>query len=78
MNSKEQERIDIQGGIMMSDRITLSAAEAAETLGISKTKMYELINREDCDFAFMLGGRRLISRSKLEAWVERQTEAKAG
>ena len=58
----------------MPDRITLSAAEAAETLGISKTKMYEIMKQEDCDFAFMLGGRRLISRAKLEAWIDRQTE----
>lgn len=61
----------------MGDRITLSAAEAATLLGISKTKLYEIMRREDCDFAFMLGGRRLISRTKLEAWVERQTEARA-
>jgi len=60
----------------MGDRITLSAAEAATLLGISKTKLYEIMRREDCDFAFMLGGRRLISRTKLEAWVERQTEAR--
>ena len=62
----------------MTDRITLSAAEAAETLGISKTKMYELMKRSDADFAFMLGGRRLINRSKLEAWIDRQTETNAG
>lgn len=61
----------------MGDRITLSAAEAATLLGISKTKLYEIMRRDDCDFAFMLGGRRLISRTKLEAWVERQTEARA-
>ena len=58
----------------MTERITLSAAEAAAILGISKTKMYELMKREDCDFAFMLGGRRLISRSRLEAWIEKQAE----
>ena len=63
---------------MNSERIALSASEAADMIGISKSKMYELIKSEDCDFAFMLGGRRLISRSKLEAWVERQTEARAG
>ncbi len=61
----------------MTDRITLSAAEAAATLGISKTKMYEIMRRDDADFAFMLGGRRLVNRAKLEAWVDRQTE-KAG
>ncbi len=61
----------------MNEKIALRVTEAAELIGISKSKMYEIINREDCDFAFMLGGRRLISRSKLEAWIERQTE-KAG
>lgn len=63
---------------MNSEKIALSATEAANLIGISKSKMYELIKSEDCDFAFMLGGRRLISRSKLEAWVERQTEVRAG
>lgn len=58
----------------MDGKITLSAAEAAMLLGISKTMLYEIMRREDCDFSFMLGGRRLISRSKLEAWVARQTE----
>ena len=61
----------------MTDRIALSVSEAAALIGISKSKMYELINCKDCDFAFMLGGRRLISRAKLEAWVERQTERAA-
>ena len=61
----------------MIDRIALSVAEAATLIGISKTKMYEIINREDCDFSFLLGGRRLVSKSKLEAWIDRQTE-KAG
>ena len=56
----------------MDNRITLSAAEAADALGISKTKMYEIMRRDDADFAFMLGGRRLISRTKLEAWIEKQ------
>ena len=58
----------------MNDRIALSVTEAASLIGLSKSKMYEVIRSEDCDFCFTVGGRRLISRSKLEAWVERQTE----
>ena len=58
----------------MENRITLSATEAANALGISRSKLYEVLRREDADFSFMLGGRRLISRAKLEAWVEKQTE----
>ena len=61
-----------------NERIALSVQEAAAMLGVSKTKMYELIKRQDCDFAVMLGGRRLISRAKLEAWIDRQTERAAG
>ena len=57
----------------MNERIALSVSEAAQLIGVSKTKMYEIIRQDDSDFAFMLGGRRLVSRSKLEAWVERQT-----
>ncbi len=59
----------------MNERIALSVPEAAALINVSKTKMYEIIKRSDCDFAFMLGGRRLINRSKLEAWIDRQTEA---
>ena len=62
----------------MNERIALSVREAATMIGVSKTKMYQLINRNDCDFAFMLGGRRLVNRSKLEAWIDRQTEVNAG
>ena len=60
---------------MKIDCIALSVPEAAELIDVSKTTMYQLIKRDDCDFAFMLGGRRLINRSKLEAWIDRQTEA---
>lgn len=54
-------------------KIALSASEAAELISVSKSKMYEILRQDDCDFSFMIGGRRLISRSKLEAWIERQT-----
>ncbi len=58
----------------MNERIALSVQEAADMLGISKAKMYGVLKSDDCDFAFRLGGRRLISRSKLEAWIDRQTK----
>ena len=60
----------------MNDRIALSVPEAAALIGVSKSKMYELIRREDADFVLVLGGRRLVSRTKLEAWIERQTESR--
>ena len=58
----------------MNDRIALSVPDAAALIGVSKSKMYEIINRDDCDFAFMLGGRRLVSRARLEAWIDRQSD----
>lgn len=57
----------------MDERIALSVSEAAALIGISKSKMYELIKRSDCDFSVMLGGRRLISRAKLQEWFDNQT-----
>ena len=56
----------------MTDKIAISVSEAAELLGISKPKMYEIIRREDFKAAFQVGTRTLISRSKLESWVEMQ------
>lgn len=58
----------------MIERITLSPAEAAEAIGVSRSTLYAIMKRSDCDFAFTVGRRRLVSRDKLEAWVERQTE----
>ena len=61
-----------------ADKIALSAAEAAQLVGVSRSLMYEWMKRDDCDFAFMIGGRRLVSRSRLEAWIERKaTEGQA-
>lgn len=58
----------------MEGKIALSVPDAAALIGVSKSKMYEIINRDDCDFAFMLGGRRLVSRARLEAWIDRQSD----
>ena len=64
--------------MLTSEKIGLSVTEAAAMIGISKSKMYELIKRSDCDFAVMLGGRRLISRAKLQEWFDAQTGRAAG
>ena len=61
-----------------AEKIALSVTEAAALIGIGKSTMYELVKRGDCEFAFTIGNRRLISRTKLEEWVERQTERAAG
>lgn len=62
----------------MNERIAISVPEAAALIGISKSKMYELMKREDADFSLQLGGRRLVSRERLEAWIERQAASQRG
>lgn len=57
-----------------SNKIALNATEAADMVSISKSLMYQWMKREDCDFAVMIGGRRLIIKEKLEKWLERQVE----
>ena len=56
----------------INEKIGLSVSEAAALIGVSKSKMYEIIKRSDCNFAVMLGGRRLISRAKLQEWFDAQ------
>ena len=54
------------------DKLTLSATEAAQVLGVSRTKVYELLRREDFP-TIMLGGRRLINAARLQEWLDKQT-----
>ena len=54
------------------DPLAVSAPEAARLLGISKPKVYELMNRDDFP-AFRIGGRTLISVEGLREWVRAQS-----
>lgn len=51
--------------------MAVSAPEAARLLGVSKPKVYELMNRADFP-AFKLGGRTLVSVDGLRKWVQEQ------
>lgn len=51
--------------------LAVSAAKAAELLGVSRPKVYELIKRDDFP-SFSLGGRTLISVAGLREWVDQQ------
>ena len=51
--------------------LTLSIAEAARALGVSRPTMYQIINRADFP-AFRMGSRVLISRELLAEWVKEQ------
>ena len=51
--------------------LTYNVTEAAQALGISRRSMYDLMHREDFP-TLKVGGRRLISRELLAAWVREQ------
>lgn len=51
--------------------IAVSMAEAARLLGVSRPKLYEMARQPGFP-CFRAGGRVLVSRAGLEAWVRRQ------
>lgn len=53
------------------EKLTLSVAEAAQLLGLSLPKVYELTHRAGFP-AFRIGNRTLVSRRLLEKWVDRE------
>ena len=59
--------------IIQSEPIGISAEEAAALLGVSKPKIYELMNRDDFP-ACKLGGRTVISYDGLREWMRKETE----
>ena len=56
-----------------TEKLALSAAEAAQLIGVSKPTIYCLCKRDDFP-SFYVGGRLLISRRGLEVWVEQQAK----
>lgn len=59
------------GRVEHIEPIAVSASDAARLLGVSKPKVYELINQEGFP-AFKLGGRTLVSLDGLREWVRKQ------
>ncbi|MCD8087105.1 MAG: helix-turn-helix domain-containing protein [Oscillospiraceae bacterium] len=58
-------------------KLLLGVNEAAEALGISRSKLYELIHAEAFP-TMSIGGRRLIPVSGLERWIEDQMDIQSG
>jgi len=56
----------------MSDALLLRPSEAAELLGVSRSKVYELAQAGDLAGALRLGGSVRIHRPTLEAWLAEQ------
>lgn len=61
----------------MLDKLTYSVAEAAEVLGISRPKVYDLLHRDDFP-SFKIGGRVLVSVEGLRHWVAAQVGGTEG
>lgn len=54
-------------------KVTLSVAETAAALGVSRPTVYQLLKRADFP-VLRVGGRTLVSADGLRAWVEAQAE----
>lgn len=59
---------------VLIEPITVRSNTAAQMLGVSRPKVYELAAREDFHGAFKLGGCTLFSVEALREWVRRQCE----
>ena len=53
------------------EKLTYSVEEAAEVLGVSRSKMYQIVKMQGFP-VLVLGGRRLVSVKGLARWVEEQ------
>ena len=61
------------GEIVPRPKLTYSVPEAARVLGISETKMYQLVKTRGFP-TIRIGRRSLVSVKGLERWVEEQAE----
>lgn len=59
--------------VIKREKLTLSIAEAAELVGVSTSKMYQLARIKGFP-AIRVGKRVLVSAKKLPIWVEEQAE----
>lgn len=55
------------------ERLTLSVPEAAALIGVSPSKMYEIVRSEGFP-AIRVGKRVLVNAKRLEAWLDEMTE----
>ena len=53
------------------ERVTITVQEAVNYTGIGRDKLYELTDRDDCEFVLWVGSRRLLKRKKLEEYIEK-------
>lgn len=56
-----------------SESLTYSVEQTANILGISRSKLYDLLRRPDFP-VIDIGHRKLIPRRQLEQWLDRQVQ----
>lgn len=60
-------------GIANREKLTLSVPEAAQIVGVSQSKMYEIVKIKGFP-TIQIGRRLLVSAKGLERWIEEQAE----
>lgn len=60
-------------GIVKREKLTLSVPEAAQIVGVSQSKMYEIVKIKGFP-TIQIGRRLLVSANGLERWIEEQAE----
>lgn len=53
------------------ERVTLTVQEAVDYTGIGRDKLYELTDRDDCEFVLWVGSRRLLKRKSSKSISKR-------
>lgn len=59
--------------VIKQEKLTLSVPEAAALIGVSSSKMYEIVRIHGFP-AIRVGKRVLVNAKKLEAWLDETTE----
>lgn len=60
-------------GVIKREKLTLSVPEAAQIVGVSQSKMYEIVKIKGFP-TIQIGRRLLVSAKGLERWIEEQAE----
>ena len=60
-------------GVIKHEQLTLSVPEAAQIVGVSQSKMYEIVKIKGFP-TIQIGRRLLVSAKGLERWIEEQAE----
>lgn len=54
----------------ISKKLLLTLEEAANYTGIGINRLRELSNQDNCNFVLWVGTRRMLKRTKLEAYLD--------